>query len=239
MLKPFDKQEDIPEALREHYSKREDGKWHVDISNDHPTVKHNAKLLSEKTAAEEKATSLQSDLDSSRANHLPRGHVAIAKADAELLEKVKPHGTAEEIVTKLTEHKDLKESADKRKREDDLRAVAKELGYENVEAFVRLPGLPEFEIREASGKKTVIAKLKDDKGVITEKDGKEFIESSSDLSPFLPALKASGGTKVHGSTATPTNDGKDAFAWAKEFAKNYSETSQPTTDLAKSFGIAQ
>lgn len=197
MLKTYTKLEDVPEALREHY-KLIEGIYVPEISDDHPVKANNVKLLNEKTAAETKAatletanTGLKADLESAKSTSLPRGHRAVPVSEVEAMATLKEHGTAAEIVTKLTEHKTLKEEAATRARQDSLRAVAKELNY-NPDAFALLPNLPEFEIKEKDGKKTVIAKVKDGE-TITEKPAQEFIEGSPDLAPLLPALKVSSG----------------------------------------------
>jgi hypothetical protein len=210
MLKhSYDSQESIPENIRGAYV-LSGGKWLLDeLSDDHPVIVKNKEVLRDKSKAVSKAEELQADLDNARGSSIPRGHVAVAKSDADLLEKVKAHGSGDEVVAKLTEHKTLKEQTEQRAREDNLRQVAKALSYE-PEAFVRLQNLPEFEIRGEGDKKTVVAKLKDDKGVITEKPAQEFVESSSDFAPFLPALKAQGnGTRVHGSSGSAGQPAKD------------------------------
>ena len=212
MLKIYNTLEEVPDGLKEHY-KMIDGKAVPEVADEHPLIVNNRKLLNEKTAAETKASGLETanaglkaDLESAKAHSLPRGHRAVPVSEVEAMERLKEHGNATEIVTKLTEHKALKEESAARKRQDDLRAVAKELGYDNVEAFVRLPSLPDFEIREKDGKKTVVAKVKGDGDVVSEKDAKEFIESSSELAPFLPALKTTtSGIPVIGGTRDSGN----------------------------------
>jgi len=220
MLKTsYNTQDEIPENLRGAYV-QSGGKWSLDeLSTDHPVVTHNKTLLTEKSTAKAKADELQSDLDHAKGSSVPRGHVAVAKADADLLEKVKAHGTGDEVVAKLTEHKTLKEVTDRRSREDSLREVAKILSYE-PEAFVRLQGLPEFEIREKDGQKTVIAKVKTG-DTIVEKPAQEFVEGSADIAPFLPALKVDGKTtRVHGTRGNEGTPPKDVFARIRESAKN-------------------
>lgn len=237
MFKPFDKQEDIPEALREHYSKREDGKWHADISDDHPAVKHNAKLLSEKSTAEGKVTQLTSDLESARAGNLGRGQVAIAKSDAQLLDQYKAHGTPDEYAAIKTEHASLKEKDVERAREDTLRKVAKAHNY-NEDAFVLLSDLPDFVSRPSKDGKTTewFAQIKDDKNVITEKPVKEFVESSERIKPFMSSLtQRSEGVRVPTTGPTTTVVESDQFAWAKDYAKSYVEQSQPVADPFKAF----
>jgi len=239
MLQPYANQTDIPEALREHYSKRDDGQWHADIPDTHPAVKHNAKLLSEKNTAEGKVTQLTSELESARAGNLGRGQVAISKSEAALLDEYKPLGTPAELKVKVDEHVKLTEKITQHDRDKSLRQLSKDLGF-NEEAFIRLPNLPEFEARVKDGKTEWIAKIKGDNGTITEKPAKEFIESSADITPFLPSLKVTqkqvelpGGQMSTGPLQT------DPFAWAKDYAKTYVEQSQPVTDTFKAFNERQ
>jgi hypothetical protein len=241
MLQSYTNQTDVPEAYREHYSKREDGQWHADIPDTHPAVKHNAKLLSEKNTAEGKVTQLTSDLESARAGNLGRGQVAVTKAEVQLLDEYKATGkTPAELTSMVTEHSTLKESEARRAREDNLVKAANELGFDG-EMFKRLSNLPDFDIRDGKdGKKQVLVLVKDGDKVV-ERPALEFLEASPDHSPFLSALKAkSTGVTVHGTGGTQQQStNADPFAWAKDFAKNYIETSQPSNDLAKSLGIPQ
>lgn len=239
MLKLYDKLDDVPEALREHY-KLIDGKYVPEISEDHPVKVNNVKLLNEKGAAETKAATLESanaglkaDVESAKASGLPRGHVAVAKADAELLNEVKALGSVNDLKTKLTEHQTMTDDLAKRKRQDVLKSVAKELGY-NDEVFARLSDLPDFDIREKDGKKLIIALIKDGDKVV-EKAGQEFIEST--YAPFMPALKAETGVEVPGSGGG--GGGKDAFAAARDFAKNWNESAKAGTDVESRFGLAK
>jgi len=198
MLKIYDKLDDVPEPLREHY-KLIDGKYVPEVSDDHPVKLNNVKLLNEKTTAETKAsgletqvTTLKVDLDSAKSHSLPRGHKAVSTAEVEAMEQLKTHGTATEIVAKLTEHKTLKEESETRKQQDHLRTVAKTLEYDE-DAFLLLPKLvtnfPDLEVRDADGKKTVVAKVKDAAGTITEKPAADFIAATPEFGKV--ALKAS------------------------------------------------
>lgn len=233
MLKnSYDSQESIPENLRGAYV-LSDGKWVLDsLSDDHPVIVSKKAALTDKSKAVSKAEGLQADLDAAKSTSIPRGHVAVAKSDADLLEKIKTHGSGDEVITKLTEHAELKETTEKRQREDQLREVAKLLSYE-PEAFVRLNNLPEFEIRDGKDGKTVIAKLKDAKGVITEKPAQEFVETSSDIAPFLPALKTAGGTKVHGTSGNGGQPAKNVFDKVRQDVAN--EQKQRVTDVHPMF----
>lgn len=203
MLKIYDNLEDVPEALREHY-KLIEGKYVPEVSDDHPIKVNNVKLLNEKTTAETKAagletqvTALKADLESAKAHSLPRGHKAVPTAEVEAMEQLKAHGTATEIVTKLTEHKTLKEESDTRKTNEHLKAVAKELGYDE-DLFLLLPNKPEFDIRESNGAKVVIAKIKDGQTMM-EKSAQEYIEAQyASLVPKLKAVAQDTGVRVLG-----------------------------------------
>jgi ribosomal protein L32E len=240
MLKIYDKLEDVPEALREHY-KLIEGKYVAEVTDDHPIKLNNVKLLNEKTTAETKASGLETanaglkaDLESAKSHSLPRGHRAVPVAEFEAMDKLKEHGTATEIATKLTEHKTLSEKVAKQERETNLRLVAKELGY-NADAFVQLPNLPDMEIREKDGKKTVVAKVKDGE-TVTEKPAAEFVEATFGV--FLPALKAEQGVKVLGS-ASDEGSTADPYKWAKDFSKDYVEQSKPVADPFAAFNQRQ
>lgn len=234
MLKVYDKLDDVPEGLREHY-KLIQGKYVPEISDDHPVKLNNTQLLNEKTSAETKAASLQADLDSAKASSLPRGHMAVPKADAELLEQVRALGKVDELKAKLTEHETMKADLSKRQRQDSLKQVAKELGY-NDEVFARLSDLPEFRIDERDGKKSIVALVKDGEKLI-EKSGQEFVEST--YSPFMPALKAQQGIETPGSGGGSSSSGKDPFASAKEFANQWNEKAKAGTDVESRFGLAK
>lgn len=239
MLKIYDKLEDAPEGLREHY-KQSGSKYVPELSDDHPVLQQNKTLIQEKGVVEAKVKNLQSDLDTAlqaaKDHGVPRGQALVSKADAELIEKYKPLGTPDELTALKTEHKSLKDAEAKHQREANLKLVAKELGYDNVDAFIRLP-LPDMEIREKDGKKTVIAKVKDGE-TVTEKPAAEFIESSPDIAPFLAALKSTDGVRMHGGS-TDSGAQADPFKWAKDFAKSYTEQSAPIADPYKAFNERQ
>lgn len=237
MLKIYNTLDEVPEADRQHYVKS-DGKYIPQLSDDHPVLVHNKQLLSEKANATARVKELEADIAAASEKSIPRGHVAIPKADADAITGYKALGTVDEVKVKLTEHGTLKEAEARRAREDSLVSVAKALGYENVEAFKRLPNLPDFDIRGEGDKRQVFALVKDGEKTI-EKPAREFLESSADHAPFLDALKAKPtGVTVNttGSTTHTQSAPGDPFAWAKDFAKSYTETvQQPGNDLFKSF----
>lgn len=232
MLKIYSTLDEVPEGLREHY-KKSDGRYVPDLSDDHPVVAHNKTLLSEKSTATAKVKELEADIEASKDKHLQRGQVAVAKADAELIDKYKPLGTPDELTAMKTEHGTLKSDLDKRKRQDAHTVAAKELGY-NVDAFLKLPDMPELEVREKDGKKSVVAKVKDGENTV-EKDAKEFIEAN--YAALMPALTVKAGVQVPVTGGEGLDSqGGDPFKWARDFGKNYNE-SQPKSDVKAAFGI--
>ena len=235
MLKIYTKLDDVPEALREHY-KLVDGRYVPELSDDHPVLQHNKTLLTEKSQATARVKEIEADLEEAKKTSIPRGHTVVAKADADLLDKYKPLGTPDELATAKTERDTLKETETKRQRQDNNRLVAKELGY-NVEAFDKLPDLPEFEIREKDGKKSVVAKVTEGDKVV-EKAAKDFIESG--YAPLLPALQAKQGVQVPANGSGAGSQPADQFQAARDFGTQYNETRKgQTSDLEARFGLAK
>jgi hypothetical protein len=204
MLKPYDKAEDIPEPLREHYSRREDGKYHADIPNDHPAVKHNATLLSEKTAAIAERDAAKSELESAKASGLPRGHEAVPKADADLVRTVKAAGitTTDAFNSMKDEHASNKTKVEAQERREGLDRIRRAEGWgeDAVDVLALIPDLPEVEQRDTDEKddkgvpkKKNIAKVKGADGVVTEKPFADyFAEKHPALLPSVVAKKEEG-----------------------------------------------
>ena len=242
-LKTYTKADDVPEGLRGDY-KQSGSVWVPDLSDDHPVLALNKTLKQEKEVEEAKVKKLRADLDdaleAAKTSGVPRGQALVAKADAELLNEVKALGAVTDIKTKLAEHETLKADATKRQREDKLVLVAKELGFSNADMFKLLNNLPDFDIRDGKdGKKTVIALVKDGDKTI-EKPALEFLESSADHAPFLPALKSKPtGITVNATSGTTEPRADEPFAWAQSYAKNYVEQSQPIADPFKAFNERQ
>jgi multidrug efflux pump subunit AcrA (membrane-fusion protein) len=242
MLTIYNKLEDVPEALREHY-KLIEGRYVPEISDDHPVKANNAKLLTEKDAAEAKAanaltevSATKAQLETARASSgLPRGHRAVPVADAELLEQIKAHGTGTEVTAKLAEHKTLKEESEGRKREDHLRKVAKILNYDNVEAFVLLSNLPDFEIKTKDGKETVVAKVKEG-DTVTEKP-QEFIESLPSIAPFIASLKTRSGVYAPEQWRDNAPPSTDIFANIRKSVQEVEKAALPPSAVEQRFGI--
>ena len=92
-------------------------------------------------------------------------------------------------------------------------------------------------VKGKDGKSEWFAQVKDDKGVITEKPAKEFVESSPRITPFLPSLKvAAKQVEVPGGQMGTEPQSGDPFEWARNFGKNWNE-SRPSTDVKAAFGI--
>lgn len=238
-LKIYDKLDDVPEGLRAEY-KQSGNKYVPDLSDDHPVLVLSKTLKQEKEVEEAKVKKLRSDLDdaleAAKTSGIPRGQALVAKADAELIDKFKALGKLEDVQAKLTEHETLKAESVKRKTDDNNRLAAKELGY-NADAFLQLTNLPEFEIKEVGGKKSVVAKIKDGE-TVTEKPAKEFIEAT--YAPLMPALTAKAGVELPiGGGSGGEGQGQDPYKWARDFGKNYTEQSKPVGDLYAEFNQRQ
>lgn len=238
-LKIYDKLDDVPEGLRGEY-KQSGNRYVPDLSEDHPALVLSKTLKQEKEVEEAKVKKLRSDLDdaleAAKTSGVPRGQALVAKADAELIDKYKPLGTPDELTAMKTEHGTLKSDLDKRKRQDAHTVAAKELGY-NVDAFLRLPDMPELEVREKDGKKSVVAKVKDGENTV-EKPAKEFIEAN--YAALMPALQAKAGVTLPvGGGSGEEGQGQDPFKWARDYGKEYTEQSKPITDTFAEFNKRQ
>jgi hypothetical protein len=238
-LKTYAKADDIPEGLRSEY-KQSGSVWVPDLADDHPVLALNKTLIQEKGVEEAKVKKLRGDLDDAlavaKSTDVPRGQTLVSKADADLLDKYKAHGAPDEIAAKLTEHTALKTESDQRKVEDSRRKVAKALGYDNVDAFIRLPNLPDFEIRGEGDKQTVIAKVKDGEKII-ERPATEVIEA--DFAPFLSALKTTPEGVTANQTGSSTSTQVDPFASARKWGEDYNKQHQPAQTLEQRFGLAK
>lgn len=205
MLKrSYAKLEDIPQALRSEYVLK-DGKYVLDVEgfeNVDSVLDKNQELLAqhstdktEITSLKGQVTKLTNEKTALEGKSLPDGHVAIPAADKPLYDTVKSLNLpAEEIKTKVTEHGALKD----KERRTELAHVMKW----KPEAVEHMQGLPEYEIRDKTengkvvmgedGKpeKVAIARIKDAKGVVTEKPLKEYFDQTPALKVFEPSLLA-------------------------------------------------
>lgn len=223
LKKVYDKQEDAPEGVRDHYTLK-DGKYHLSVEGIDSLsglVEKRDELLGKVTghAAEirtkdARIAKLEGDLETAKGTSLPTGHVAVRAEDAQLLETYRPLGKPEDLKRMQREHGTLKSESETRTTQDHRRAVARALDW-NEEAFLLLPNLPEIEVRDVTenGKtsKQVIAKVKAADGAVTEKPFVQHFEATPELKVFESSLKKQqGGTpwprQTPGSTgAPPTN----------------------------------
>lgn len=214
MLKnEYPKQEDIPENQRGAYVQKGD-KWVLDdLESSHPLVVNSRTLKTEKQQAETAKINAERERDDakealSKANVLQPGQRAVAKADADLLEKVKAEGvtTAEAFTTLKTEHGSYKATAEAAQAAKHAADVAEAMGWDKDKASRLVPkhfDLSTVELRDgADGKKQPIAKVKQaDGSTVVEKPFADVVKTTPELSDLAPLLTANGGgTRVPGST---------------------------------------
>jgi hypothetical protein len=203
MLTIYNKLEDVPEGLREHY-KLIEGRYVPEISDDHPVKANNAKLVGEKGEAEAKVinaqtkiTELEADLVAARSSGLPRGHEAVPKADADLARAVKAAGvaTVEAFTTLKTEHGDYKQKTEEVERQKHASAVGDAMGWDRDKTALLVPSvfdLSQVELRDGDGgKKSAVAKVKQTDGSFIEKPFADVVASTAPLTALLPSLTAS------------------------------------------------
>jgi len=200
MFPTYNSLAEVPEAFREHYVMK-GGKAVAEVSSDHPLVVNNATLLNEKTAAEARAAKAEGDLESAKASSLPRNHVAVPKADAELLEKVKAEGvtTPEAFTTLKTEHADYKQKAETAESARHAAEVGELMGWDKEKTARLATKVFDFsalEVREKDGKKEVVAKVKSGEALV-ERPFSEVVKATPELTDLLPALKGAEGGKAY------------------------------------------
>jgi hypothetical protein len=200
VLKIYDKLDDVPEALREHYRKSGD-RFVPEVSDDHPLVTQKATLLNEKKAADDKATKLEADLQSARAGNLPRGQRAVPAADAELIERVKAGGVTkpEEFDALKTEHAGFKAKAEQADAAAHAAQIGEAMKWDREKTARLVPkvfDLSQVEIRDGKdGKKELIARVKQADGSAVEKPFADVVKATPELSDLLPALAATPGSR--------------------------------------------
>jgi len=202
-LKTYTDESQIPTELKDFYAER-NGKYEpqVDgVDSISGVLAKNTELLgkvsghaTEIAGKDAEIQRLSGQLATASNSTLPRGHVAVPTAKAALLEQYEPLGTPEELKTMKGEHGTLKTRTEAIEREKHLRAVARASDYDE-EAFIRLPDLPEFDLRDSdekdaqgNPKKQAIAKLKGENNTTIEKPVKQWLEASEQHKPLLPAL---------------------------------------------------
>jgi hypothetical protein len=175
VLKIYDKLDDVPEALREHYRKSGD-RFVPEVSDDHPLVTQKATLLNEKKAADDKATKLEADLQSA-------GGVT------------KP----EEFDALKTEHAGFKAKAEQADAAAHAAQIGEAMKWDREKTARLVPkvfDLSQVEIRDGKdGKKELIARVKQADGSAVEKPFADVVKATPELSDLLPALAATPGSR--------------------------------------------
>jgi hypothetical protein len=229
-LKTYTDESQVPPELKDFYAER-NGKYEPQVDGVDSVsglLAKNTELLgkvsghaTEISGKDAEIQRLSGQLANASNSTIPRGHVAVPSAKAALLEQYEPLGTPDELKTIKTEHGTYKAESEATKREKHLRAVARASGYDE-EAFIRLPELPEFELRDSdekdeqgNPKKQAVAKIKGADNVITEKPIKQWLETSEQHKPLLPALlvqKQTNGTPLPSHGAGGGSDSEDIVA---------------------------
>ena len=203
---------DIPAEYKSQYVQKE-GKWVLDVEgfdNVDSVLEKNRELLTQHNTDKAALSSMQGQL--TKANNekaelasksVPDGHVVVPVAEKAYIDKLKPLGAPEEIVTKVTEHPTLKEKAQATERAEKLTGIAETLGF-NAAAFAQLPGMPgpeAFEIRDKTEngqpvknskgeiEKVVIVRLTEN-GQQVEKNFLDHFYATPSLKLWEPSLKA-------------------------------------------------
>lgn len=198
----YNTQAEIPEAQREHYVER-NGVWEPDVEGVGAigiVVTERATALAEVARLNGEKATLTTERDTARSSTLPRGHVAIPSADAQLLEALRPLGTPEEITAIKSQRDTLKAKDDARTKQEHLDTVAEVMGWDK-EVTRHLPGLPETEVRpvmengqavlddKGKPKRTVVAKIKQADNSIVEKPLADVVNETPALKVFERSLK--------------------------------------------------
>lgn len=207
MLKSvYDSFDAIPEGDRQHYH-QQDGKYVLQLDEQHPVLVKNKELLREKSTDKAAITRLTNEKATLEATALPAGHVAVPAADAQLINAYKPLGKPEEITAMRTERDDLKTKVAKSQRLETLRSVAEVEGYD-VEVLSELvTDEQSFEIKEVKKDGKEIKQA----NIIVETDGKKESKPLAEFAQekwakFMPALKPAD-AKPQGTPYVPQKKG--------------------------------
>lgn len=165
---------------------------------------------------------------------LQSGQRAVSKGDAELVEAVKAEGldTIEKVKTLKTEHGNYKTTAEAATAAKHAEEVGTVMGWDKEKTARTATKVYDFstlEVREADGKKTVVAKVKTAENQFVEKPFAEVVKSTAELSDLLPSLTANGstGTRVPGSTGGGGSAAKNEFDEIRGEVTETRKTAQP------------
>lgn len=237
-LKTFNAEGDVPPELKPFYAANASGKWEPQfegVDSISGLVAKRDELLgkvsghaSELTAKDGEISRLKSELTS--ANVVPRGYKAVPNADADLLEKVKAQGTADEVVAKLTEYPTLKTKVTTQERRTHLDAIRRAEGYGEtaVDVLEMIQNFPEVELRDTAEKnadgtpkKQAIAKIKGADNVVTEKPLADYMAERH--AALLPALKPGADVKRLPGGTSGASSGGGAASIVDDFIKQRDE----------------
>lgn len=220
MLKIYDKREEIPETVIEHYTKRSDGKYEPQVEG----INSVGALLAKRDELLDKVKEIPqlktriSELEGLET--LPDGKVAVDKTEFETIkaehEAFTALGKLDEIKPKVEGYDELKTKDERRVKEELYRTAAKTAGYDETK-FIKLASDDNIETviksvtEDGSTINKVFVKTKDEKGKETETAIADYVKQSPNFAPFADSLTANDtptGTKVirQGKTtsATPT-----------------------------------
>ncbi|HLL74817.1 MAG TPA: hypothetical protein VK421_06090 [Pyrinomonadaceae bacterium] len=224
MLKIYDKLDDVPEALREHY-KLVGGRYVPELSDDHPVLSNNRQLVTEKQTAERERDEAKGALAAAKV--IPHGHVAVPKADHDLAVAVKAAGITkpEDFNTLKTERDNYKTTAEAAEAAAHAHSVGAVMGWDKEKTARLATKVYDFstlEVRDGKdGKKEVVAKVKQGDNSFVERPFADVVKSTPELSDLLPALSSEqrGGVRVPGSTPGGGAPPADVFKRTREAAK--------------------
>lgn len=217
MLKIYDKREDVPETLLEHYNKRGDGKFEPSVEG----INSIGGLLAKRDELLDKVKEIPqlktrvSELEGQEV--LTAGKVAVDKTEFDTLktenESYKSLGNLDEIKPKVEGYDALKtETETARKRETLTKAFAA-AGITNLSAAFNLKQSDSLNIESETkdGKEVFYAVTTDDKGKTDKKvfDG-EFIKEADGFKDILPALSGKTGTAMFKQGSGSPTDTKTA-----------------------------
>lgn len=227
MLHIYDTEQEIPEAVREHYVRRSDGKWEPQIEGINSVGGLLAKRdeLLNKTREMPRLQARLAELESGEV--LVAGKIAVDKKTFDDLtsenEAYKALGPLDEIKPKVEGFDELKQQQEAKSKEETYRAVAEAAGF-NVDRFVSLASIEKIEpielaIKENGKdvKKWFVPTTDPTTGKEIKQPIEDYVKESPTFQPFADTLgdietkptgNGNGGVKMfkQGGTkpATPT-----------------------------------
>lgn len=225
MLRTYQKLEDVPEALREHYVES-NGVFVAQLDKDHPVLANNTQLKSEKESLQRRLRTVTDEKTQLEGNSLPEGHVPVTAADKALLDKVKAMGDEAKITEAVTEYPKVKERVEEAERDTVYGQAAEANGYTNVEAF-----------KAAARAHKLKVEMKDGKPFVGDKSLSDYVEATPDLKALSGAF-VQGQAKRGMSTDPPPKGNTTVYDRQREEVKKSAPQESGQSWLAKRFGRA-